>query len=129
MNETLKIHDIKGIVEIPDNSFVFFIILCFLMFSILITLIFLLIKFFKNKKKSKRKIYYEKLENLDFSDSKKASYEATKYLRLLAQTQREKNFISDLIESLDEYKYKKESKKFDENLKAKIDTFMDMCDV
>ncbi len=129
MNEELKIYDIKGLVEIPDNSFVFFIIACLLGFFVFISLIFLLIRFFKNKKTNQRKIYYENLKNLDFSHSKKASYEATKYLRLLARTPREKNFILPLIEGLEQYKYKKEVKTFDDDLKAKIETFMDMVDV
>ncbi len=127
--EELKIHDIKGLVEIPDNSFIFFVFICIFAFILILVFVLFAIKLFKNRNKSQRKIYFEKLDNLDFSNSKEASYEASKYLRLLAKTQREKNFVSGLIEELDKYKYKKEVPSFDENLKAKIHTFMDMCDV
>lgn len=129
MNEELKIHDIKNIIEIPDNSFLIFIILCLIGFIVVVSLIFFIIKLFKNKKQNLRKIYFENLKNIDYKDSKKAAYNITVYLRFLAQNETEKNYSIALIEELEKYKYKKDVEEFDEELKAKIETFKDMIDV
>ncbi len=129
MNETLKINDIKELMDIPDNSFIFFIALCIFGIFIFIAIVFLIIKFFKNKNKNQKKIYYEELRNLDYTHSKNAAYKATTYLRILAKSEKEKEFIKDLIEDINQYKYKKQVDKFDDKLKAKIENFMDMCDV
>lgn len=94
MNEELlsKLNDIKELEKIPDNSIFIFSFLIFLAILILTTLIFFLIKFFKNRKKSPRKIYFEILKNIDFSDSKKSAYVITKYSRLITTNEREKNW-------------------------------------
>ena len=129
-NELLsKLHDIKPLVEIPDNSFFIFIILIFLGILILISIVFFIIKIVKNRKKSDRKKYFEILENIDFSESKQSAYIITKYTRLLARNEREKRLCEELIEELDNYKYKKEVEIIDNKIKAKFSNFMDVLDV
>ena len=131
MNEELlsKLNDIKELEKIPDNSIFIFSFLIFLAILILTTLIFFLIKFFKNRKKSPRKIYFEILKNIDFSDSKKSAYVITKYSRLITTNEREKKLANELIEVLEKYKYKKNVEKIDETIKAKFLVFMDSLDV
>lgn len=131
MNEELlsKLNDIKELEKIPDNSIFIFSFLIFLAILILITLIFFLIKFFKNRKKSPRKIYFEILKNIDFSDSKKSAYVITKYSRLITTNEREKKLANELIEELEKYKYKKNIEKIDDTIKAKFLVFMDSLDV
>ena len=131
MNEELlaKLNDIKELEKIPDNSIFIFSFLIFLAILILTTLIFFLIKFFKNRKKSPRKIYFEILKNIDFSDSKKSAYVITKYSRLITTNEREKKLANELIEELEKYKYKKNVEKIDETIKAKFLVFMDSLDV
>ena len=109
MNEDIasKIHDIKDIVKIPDNSiFIYYGLILLTLLLVLIIIIFI-IKYFKNKKVNQRKIYFDILKNIEYKDSKKDAYTITKYIRLLAQNQREKILANELINELEEYKYKK----------------------
>ena len=99
MNEDVlsKLHDIKELEKIPDYSIFIFSILIFLGIILVLTSIFLFIKYLKNKKTNDRKTYYNILKNIDFSDSKKAAYTITKYSRLLASNDREKKLANELI--------------------------------
>lgn len=131
MNEDIlsKLHDIKELEKIPDNSIFVFSFLIFLGIILLLVIIFFIIKFFKNRKKSDRKKYYEILENINFENSKESAYTITKYSRLLALSEREKKLSEELIEDLRKYKYKKNVKQIDDMIKAKFLTFMESLDV
>jgi hypothetical protein len=131
MNEDLlsKLHDIKELEKIPDNSIFIFSILIFAGIILMITIIFLFIKYFKNRKISDRKTYFNILKNIDFDDSKKAAYIITKYSRLIANNDREKKLANELIEELEFFKYKKSVNKIDKLTKAKYSTFMEILDV
>jgi hypothetical protein len=131
MNEDLlsKLHDIKELENIPDNSIFIFSILIFAGIILIITIIFLFIKYFKNRKVSDRKTYFNILKNIDFDDSKKAAYIITKYSRLVANNDREKKLANELIEELEFFKYKKSVNKIDKLTKAKYSTFMEILDV
>ncbi len=124
-----KIYDIKSIVEIPDNSIFLFILVVFCSFVFLILLFLFINKFLKNRKNNQRKIYFRILKELDFKNSKNCAYTITKYGRLLATLPREKKLYEELVEMLEKYKYKKEVEDMDENIKAKIETFLDSLDV
>lgn len=128
-NPLSKLHDIKPLVEIPDNSFFIFLAIVVVAIILIVVLIFLGIKLYKNRKKSSRKIYFEILENIDFSDTKKSAYTITKYSRLLARNEREIRLCEELIEDLEKYKYKKEVDECDDKIKAKFSNFMDVIDV
>lgn len=127
--QTLKLHDIKDIVEIPDNSFLFLVLISIFCFILLIILIVFVTRMIKRKKPNRRKEYLSNLKNIDFSNSKKSAYEISKYSRLLAKTPREIKLANELIEELDKYKYKKEVDKIDDNIKAKLSIFMESLDV
>ena len=131
MNEDLlsKLHDIKELENIPDNSIFIFSILVFAGIILILTIIFLFIKYFKNRKVSDRKTYFNILKNIDFDDSKKAAYIITKYSRLIANNDREKKLANELIEELEFFKYKKSVNKIDKLTKAKYSTFMEILDV
>ena len=131
MNEDIlaKLHDIKELEQIPDNSIFIFYFLIFIAIILIVIFIFFIIKLFKNRKKSDRKKYYEILQNIDFENSKESAYIITKYSRILAINEREKRLSEELIEELEKYKYKKNVKQIDEAIKAKFSTFMDSIDV
>ena len=131
MNEDVlsKLHDIKELENIPDNSIFIFSILVFAGIILILTIIFLFIKYFKNRKVSDRKTYFNILKNIDFDDSKKAAYIITKYSRLIANNDREKKLANELIEELEFFKYKKSVNKIDKLTKAKYSTFMEILDV
>ncbi|QKF81218.1 hypothetical protein [Halarcobacter ebronensis] len=128
MND-LKINDIKELVDIPDYSLYLYMFLWILACLVLFVLVFILIKFISSRGKNKRKLYYKTLKELDLSDSKKASYEITKYVRLLSHSDREKKLAHELIEELENYKYKKDVKEFGSNAKILFGRFMDNVDV
>lgn len=125
----LKLNDIKGLVDIPDNSVFIFSALIFLALILLFLLVLFIIKVLKNRKKDLRKEYFEILENIDFNDSKQSAYTITKYVRLLARNEREQKIANELIEELALYKYKKEVTTIKKETKAKLSTFMDIVDV
>ena len=131
MNENIlsKLHDIKELEKIPDNSIFLFSFLLFLIILIFTIIIFFIIKFFKNKKQNERKKYYKILQNINFKDSKQDAYLITKYSRLLIKSQRERKLCDELIEELEKFKYKKDVEKIDDKIKAKFSTFMDSLDV
>lgn len=131
MNEDIlsKLHDIKELERIPDNSIFIFSILVFLAILVLLLITFFIIKLFKNRKTNDRKKYYEILKNIDFNDSKKSAYDITKYARLLASNDREKRLCEELIEELENYKYKKNVDDIDNSIKTKYSVFMDALDV
>lgn len=131
MNENIasKIHDIKDIVKIPDNSIFVYFTLIFFAFIILLCIIIFIIKYFKNKKEDKRKIYFNILKDIEFKDSKSDAYTITKYLRLLVNDDREKRLAEDIINGLEVYKYKRNVSSIDTNTKNKLTTLLDIIDV
>ena len=131
MNEDVlsKLHDIKELEKIPDNSIFVFSTLIFFAILILLIILFFLIKFIKNKKQNPKKQYFEILKNIDFNDSKSFAYIFTKYSRLIVSNEREKKLANELIDELEKYKYKKDVEKIDEKTKAKYSIFMDSLDV
>ena len=129
MMENIKIHDIKSLVEIPDFSIYIYILLISVAVFLVLLLLFLIYKIIKNRKKDFRKEYYKILEEVDFQDSKQCAYTITKYTRLLAVSQREKKLAEELIDELEQYKYKKDVKEIDEDIKILFSRFMDSVDV
>lgn len=131
MNENiaLKIHDIKDIVKIPDNSIFIYFAMILLCFILVLSIIIFIIKYFKNKKVNKRKIYFNILKDIEFKEPKKDAYTITKYLRLVVIEDREKRLADDLINELEDYKYKKEVSSIKTDIKNKLTTLLDVLDV
>ena len=131
MNEdiSLKIHDIKDIVKIPDNSIFIYYALLALAFILLIIFILLIVRYFRSKKINYRKEYHLLLKNMEFKNSKTDAYTITKHLRVLARSQKEKSLAYELIEDLEVYKYKKQVVKMDQDIQNKLTTFLDIVDV
>lgn len=129
MMENIEIHDIKSLVEIPDFSIYIYILLISVAVFLVLLLLFLIYKIIKNRKKDFRKEYYKTLEEIDFKDSKQCAYTITKYTRLLAVSQREKKLAEELIDELEQYKYKKDLKEIDDDIKILFSRFMDSVDV
>ncbi len=126
----MKIHDIKPIVEIPDNSIYLYYGL--ILFSILlgIVIIYLIYTFFKNKKDSQQKKYFRVLKNINFNNQKEAAYSISKYGNLIIKDERGAMLFEDLNNSLEEFKYRKEvSKTIPNNIKAQYDIFMETLNV
>lgn len=128
MNE-IKLHDIKDLSEIPDISIYLFFILLVVGVAFLSLILFLIYKYFFNKKKNERKKYYKILEELDLTKSKQSAYTISKYARLLVSNTREEKLCEELIEILESYKYKKDVSEISDDVKIVFGRFMDNIDV
>lgn len=128
MNE-LKIHDIKGLVEIPDYSIYLFIGIVIITIFLLLSLIYLIYKYFKNRNLNERAKYIQMMKSLDRSLTKEFAYKITQYGREVIQSDRDKKLFEELVLDLEKYKYKKEVKNFTKSTQLKIDIFMESIDV
>ncbi len=127
MNELKGLRDIKGIVQVPDMSFYIFIALVIIGVLIALSLVIYLLGIIKKRKKSKRKLYIQKLKSIDTKNSKKAAYLITKYARKLAKTKEEKGILDQLLKELERYKYVKNAPPFDEESKKYLKLFLEVC--
>jgi len=127
MNELKGLRDIKGIVQVPDMSFYIFIALVIIGVLIALSLVIYLLGIIKKRKKTKRKLYIQKLKSVDTKNSKKAAYLITKYARKLAKTKEEKGILDQLLKELERYKYVKNAPPFDEESKKYLKLFLEVC--
>lgn len=114
MND-LKINDIKPLIEVPDYSFYIFILIILILFSLFSLLIFYIYKKYSNRGINYKKMYIQNLKNIDLKKGKNAAYEITKYLNLLEKNEKQNIIAIQLIEDLNQYKYKKENYDLNEN--------------
>ena len=103
-----ELRDIKPLLEIPDSSYEFLLGgLGIALFLALLALFFVVRKLLSNRKIDMKKVYFVEFKNIDWCDSKKASYDATYLGRLLATEPRAEEIYSQLVPMLDAYKYRK----------------------
>jgi uncharacterized protein YlbG (UPF0298 family) len=126
----LEINDIKSLEQVPDFSIYIYYLLIFSALVFLSIAGYFIYKYIKRDKNSLSRQYFSLLKNIDFSDSKKAAYEISKYGRLMAKSEREKQLINDIYNDLEEFKYKKSvTKSIPKSVKVKFETFMESLDV
>jgi hypothetical protein len=124
----IPLHDIKGLAEVPDNSYFYMWILIGIVVSIvLISLgIWIYKTYTKTQKENLRKKYLSNLKNIDFKNSKTAAYEISKYARLLAVSDREVEMLESLDTRLEKYKYKKDVEKLDDDAISYYKLFLEL---
>ena len=128
-NLTAQLKDIKPLVEIPDSSFyIYWGLIGFAVLLGLGILFFVVKKLWENRKKNLAKEYLAALKSIDWSNSKKAAYEATHYARLLATDERRKELFSQLEPMLEKYKYKKMVDKVDDDTLKQYKLFVQVAD-
>ncbi len=127
MNTELK--DIKPLLEIPDNSYLFFWgLILFVIVLVLAVLFFVIKKFFEHRKTNLAKKYLAKLHTIDWRDTKESAYTATYYARFLATDDRRKELFDQLERVLEQYKYKKEVDKVDDKTLKQFNLYVQVCD-
>jgi hypothetical protein len=110
-----QLRDIKPLLEIPDNSYTIFIVLSLFMVLLILTLLFIFFrKFFLNRKKNMKKVYLQRIKNVDWKYPKQAAYEVTHLGRLLADEPRAEEIYNQLVPMLEPYKYRKSVPPIDE---------------
>jgi len=127
----IPIHDIKPLMEVPDSSLTFLIIALVIIVSIGSGIIYLVYRHIKaGRGLNRRKKSYKALQNIDFSDPKKAAYEITHYGRIFSEdSQRLKEAYQNLVEYLERYKYKKEVSSIDDESLSYYKIYLEMVDV
>lgn len=124
--EALKLHDIKGLVEIPDNSFYYFLLTLFLAVLALGLIIYFVIKYLKKEKAEKlQKVYLNALNKIDMNDSKVASYELCHFAQLLDKDEAQSHLFELLVLQLEKYKYQKNVPAFYEEDSKAIHRFLE----
>ena len=126
----IPLHDIKPLVEVPDNSLMIIIILT----ALILTLIFvpLMLWAWKKLKKVKeinlRKVYLEKIHHIDTNNAKQAAYEISEYARHIVSSDKERSLLEDLDNRLNQYKYKKSVEKLDDETLGHFRVFLEVLD-
>ncbi len=129
--ETIKIRDIKPLLEIHDHSIYLFFALVVIALIIILGSVYLLLKWYKNKNRvNMRKATYKKLLHVNLSEPKSAAYEITKYGYLFqGDSQRNREMYHNLVQRLEKYKYKKEVEAIDDETISYFELYKGMIDV
>ena len=128
-NLTAQLRDIKPLLEIPDSSiYIYWGLIGLGAVLVVAVLFFVAKKLWENRKVNKAKQYLAALKAIDWSDSKKAAYEATHYARLLATDERRKELFSQLEPMLEKYKYKKVVDTVDQDTLNKFNLYVQVAD-
>ena len=104
-----ELKDIKGFVEVPDESFFYFMLTAISIVVLIALLVWLALWLRKPKRKSKRLTPKElaklELQKIDFSDTKEAVYSFSENGQIISP---EHPALLDLLPKLEIYKFKKE---------------------
>ncbi len=127
----VPIHDIKGIVEVQEYS------LYYLLGTLVFTLIlfgavaYLLYKYIQKRNAyNQRKEHYKLLQEINLQDTKKAAYAITHYGYIFKDDgERHAGMYANIVERLEQYKYKKNVDAFDEETLGYIELYKGMIDV
>ena len=125
----IPLHDIKPLVEVPDNSLLYAGIIAFVLLLVMIFIgVWLYRRFTQAKAEDLRKSYLKKLHTVDTENAKQAAYEISAYGRLLAQSERAKEMLENLDKRLGKYKSKKEVEALDEETLGYYRLFLEVLD-
>ncbi len=130
INTTLPpIKEIKPMVEIPDMSlWLYWGAIVSAVIVLAVALYFLVKKLWGIRRENRAKAWLEALHRIEWSDPKRAAYQATKYGRLLATDERRKELFSQLLPLLERYKYRKEVGAVDEETLKRFELYRNVCD-
>ena len=124
-----ELRDIKPLLDIPDDSYTLFVVLAVFMGIIILTLLFLFFRrFFVNRKKDMKKVYLQRIKNVDWKHPKQAAYEVTFFGRLLADEPRVKEIYNQIVPMLEPYKYRKDVPPVDEVTLRQYDLLVHIID-
>jgi hypothetical protein len=130
-NTTIEIRDIKPLLKIPDTTLYLYWGIIIGGIVILLALLFLALKWWRNRKENPRKTYLKALQAIKWDNenggAKQAAYEATHYGRLLVDDARSQEIYAQLLPLLEKYKYKKEVGKVDDETLKQFNLFIQVC--
>jgi len=110
-----ELRDIKPLLEIPDNSYTIFLVLAVFMGLLIFSLLLILFrKFWSKRKVDMRKVYAQRIKNVNWKHTKQAAYEVTFFGRLLSDDPKIEGIYKQLVPMLEPYKYRKNVPALDE---------------
>ena len=127
----IPLHDIKPLLEIQEYSFYYLLALIAVGVVVLVGVAYLLYKFVQRRNRFNIRAENLKLLNaMDLSDAKKAAYEITELgATFKDDSERHKNAYENLVEHLEDYKYKKYVAEMDADTKNLFERYRGMIDV
>jgi len=127
----IQLHDIKPLMEIQEYSLYYFIALVVVGTILLISLVYLAIKWFKNRNKFNLRAEHSRLlKEISFQNPKRAAYDITFYgLTFRDDSERHRKAYELLVEELEAYKYKKDVTSFSDEAKHLFDIYLGLIDV
>jgi hypothetical protein len=120
-------NDIEPIVEIINYSFYYFSI----SIGLFIFLLYFTMKFFfkrTNFGESDKKIFLNMLKSVNIENSRESAYKITELGRKLADSERSKRVLDELIIILNNYKYRREIEPFADEVLAKFQIFLEVLE-
>lgn len=119
-----ELRDIKPLAVIPDDSFVYFLLVLFVVLAVLLTWGYYLWRGYQLRHRhDKKRIALDVLKNLDFNDSKATAYSFSHYADALVNEDNLKKF-EKINAALQAYKYKKQVGQLDQDLITQIKKFI-----
>jgi len=127
----IPLHDIKPLLEIQEYSMVYLLALSTLILIILSGVLYLLVRWLKNRNRfNLRREHYRLINEIDFSDAKSAAYALTLYGYTFSNdSERHHRAYSELVEKLEQFKYKKDVEILDKHTLHYVDSYRGMLDV
>lgn len=127
----IPLHDIKPIIDVHEYSLYYFIGGLSLVILLACGIIYLIYIWYKKRGAyNKRKHHAELLNSLDLSDTKNTAYLITNYAYTFKNdSPRHVEMFNNLSARLQEYKYKKNVEKFDDETLGYIELYKGMLDV
>jgi len=127
----VPLHDIKSIVEVQEYSFYYFLGAVFLAVLALSVLAYLVYKYIQKRNAyNERKEHLKILNSLDLTDTKNAAYAISRYgITFATDGERESEMYKNITSRLEQFKYKKSVKEFDDETLGYIELYKGMIDV
>jgi hypothetical protein len=130
-NYEIPLHDIKPIIEVQEYSLYYLIALIVVAIGLLLGVAYLVYKWLEKRNAFNiRKEHFKLINELDFKDTKKAAYAITVYgYTFKDDSPRHSEMYKNLVNRLDEYKYKKDVEAFDSEVMGYVELYKEMLDV
>jgi len=124
-----ELRDIKPLLEIPDYSYYLYIGLILLAILVVVGVLFFVIKMaWLNRKVDMKKLYFQRLEAVDWIDSKKSAYAITLLAHHFIDNEKVKEIYEQTLPLLEPYKYRKDVPSVDKETLRQCDFLVHVID-
>lgn len=126
----IPVNDIAPLVEVHDYSIYLFGGSIVITIVLSLSLVIFVLKKWRNRRISERKLAYKAFESIDFSDPKQAAYRISKLGRMFAHdNERTERAYHNLFDRLEPYKYAPNVESIDQETIAYYRLYLEIIDV